>query len=180
MIIGITGHLGSGKTEVAGILIEHGFVRQRFAQPLKDMLRAVGIGADYLDGALKEEPCPLLGGASARHAMQTLGTEWGRNLIHPDLWILIWRARVKECSLVVVDDVRFPNEAEAILSLGGAIWRVSRPGCDGNGHISESYVDRLSVSQEILNNGTTDWLRRQVDVIVREFVWKGTDEQVGS
>lgn len=164
MIIGIAGHRGSGKSAAAAILVQRGFVRQRFAQPLKDMLKSVGLTDEHVDGSLKEAPCELLGGATPRHAMQTLGTEWGRELLHPDLWIILWRARARTTPFVVVDDVRFPNEVEAIRAEGGTVWRIKRPGCIGDGHVSESYISDLAVDREIDNSGDLDFLREQLAV----------------
>ena len=163
MIIGIAGHRGSGKSAAAKILVERGFVRQRFAQPLKDMLKAAGLTDEHVDGSLKEVPCELLGGRTPRHAMQTLGTEWGRDLLHPDLWIFLWRARATQSPLVVVDDVRFHNEVAAIRDLGGVIWRVERPGCGGDGHVSEAYVAQLEVDRRICNDGSLADLRARVN-----------------
>lgn len=117
-----------------------------------------GLTDDQLNGSLKETPCALLGGKTPRYAMQTLGTEWGRNLIHPDLWVFIWtRYRRSEMRAfprdrVVADDVRFPNEVDAIHELGGEVWRVHRPGCQSDGHESESYVKGLKVDREIMND----------------------------
>src|ERR1035437_1428336 len=167
MIIGIAGHSGSGKSAAAAILVQHGFMRQRFAQPLKDMLKAAGLTDEHCDGNLKEQPCDLLGGKSPRHAMQTLGTGWGRDMIHPDLWIILWRARAIKSPLVVVDDVRFHNEAAAIRDLGGVIWRVNRPGYGGDGHVSESYIAGLFADHEIDNSGGLDGLRIQVGAALK-------------
>jgi hypothetical protein len=44
--------------------------------------------------------------------MVTLGTEWGRDAVHPDLWVRLWAASGPRTSRVVVEDVRFPNEVE--------------------------------------------------------------------
>ena len=91
MIIGLTGLAGSGETTVARHLMGmHGFVRHRMAEPLKSMLKALGLTEQQIDGDLKEVPCELLGGKTPRHAMQTLGTEWGRDLISQNLWVKAW------------------------------------------------------------------------------------------
>jgi hypothetical protein len=101
-------------------------------KPLKDMLRAIGLDEVYL-GSLKELPCPLLCGATPRHAMQALGSEWGRNLIHPDLWVTLWREKAyqSKAPLIVADDVRFANEAATVLALGGTLLRVRRHDAPG-------------------------------------------------
>jgi adenylate kinase family enzyme len=102
MLIGITGLAGSGKSEVARVLMEEfGFTRVKFADPLKNMLRTmlsdIGHTAEdverYLEGDLKESVVDGIG-VTARRLMITLGTEWGRDQIAPDLWVTLWAARV--------------------------------------------------------------------------------------
>ena len=141
-VIGLSGFAGSGKSTAAMWLVEHrGFTRVRFAGPLKAMMAALGLSQREIDGDLKEEPCVLLGGCSPRHAMQTLGTEWGRRLIDPDLWVRAWRKQagdVLACGgLVVVDDCRFVNEVSAIRALDGFVIRIEGKGAAGS-HVSES------------------------------------------
>ena len=48
------------------------------------MLYQLGLGEAHIEGALKEVPCELLGGKTPRYAMQTLGTEWGRDTDQQD------------------------------------------------------------------------------------------------
>lgn len=124
-IIGFAGCAGAGKTTAARHMIEHhGFERVRFAGPLKDMMRAIGCTEDEIDGSRKEVPCDLLGGRTPRQAMQWLGTEWGREMIAPDLWTRAWAYAAAGKQKVVVDDVRFPNEVEAIRALGGVVIEI--------------------------------------------------------
>jgi hypothetical protein len=168
-IIGITGAAGSGKTTAAEELLrQQDFVRVRFAGPLKDMLWSLGLSVEETDGLLKEQPCVLLGGKTPRHAMITLGTEWGRDMIHPDLWINAWKQRVDslpEDAKVVCDDVRFPNELEMIRSLGGRIFHINRPGFEGTNHPSEQFADGSHVRGRdltIANTGTLEGFKHIV------------------
>lgn len=127
MIIGLAGKIGAGKTTAALDLCDnYGFTRNRFAGPIKDMMRALGLTEQEIDGDLKNSPCPLLCGRTPRHAMQTLGTEWGRDLIHPDFWVSVWKSRCSS-DRIVADDVRFPNEAAAIRAMGGKVIMIKRP-----------------------------------------------------
>jgi len=48
-----------------------------------------------------------------RKFMQLLGTEIGRGILHPDVWIRERDKHTKGYDLVVSDDVRFDNEASA-------------------------------------------------------------------
>lgn len=159
-IIGIAGYAGSGKSTVAEMLIKnHQFERIKFADGLKDMLRALGLSEGWIEGDLKEQPCPMLLGRTPRHAMQTLGTEWGRQCIGEAFWVNYWTMRVKgrlagrRCAGIVVDDVRYPNELAAVLGLGGRLWWVSRPGVRPSSmHSSEhSLADEMHRFEEVLN-----------------------------
>lgn len=148
MLIGLCGPAGSGKSTAALHLVEHhGFTRVRFAGPLKAMMRALGCTEEEVDGALKEAPCALLGGRTPRQAMQWLGTEWGRQMIAPDLWLRAWAAEANRYRLVVCDDVRFPNEEAAIRSRGGIIVRIECPwaASAGSGHASEQQPIRADL-----------------------------------
>lgn len=164
MIVGFCGLIGSGKTTAAKRLEHHGFTRVRFAGPLKDMMRALGLSDDEIEGNLKETPCDVLGGRTPRQAMQTLGTEWGRDLIHPDLWVNAWRKRAQQQRRVVADDVRFPNEAIAILDLGGMLVRITRSGLARAAHASEQ--QDLLFAQTIINDGDVAALEANVDAVL--------------
>lgn len=170
--VGLTGPAGAGKTTAAQGLSEHGFKLERLADPLKGMLRAAGLTHDQVDGDLKEEPCDLLCGWSPRHAMQTLGTEWGRDTIGQDIWVRMWLHRVRGLPFVVSDDVRFPNEVEAIRDYAdrSVIIRIERPGPAGtslSSHVSETHV--LLHDAVVCNDGTPDDLVREVLGVVRRF-----------
>ena len=58
---------------------------------------------------------------------------------------------------VVITDVRFPNEADLILGLGGELVRVDRPGVRaGDQHASESQVLSLPATSILRNTGTLE------------------------
>lgn len=174
-IIAVMGVAGSGKTIVARRLEKYGFARTRFASPIKDMLRVgLGLTEAQLDGDDKAQPIADLGGVSARVMMQTLGTDWGRRMIHPDLWAMVWkRHAAKLDGPIVVDDLRFPNEAAAIREMGGAIWRVYRPGLVTMDHASERSQKHID-EDLLLNNATTlADLEKSVDAAVARFLARG-------
>lgn len=135
-IIALAGPIGAGKSTAASHLEDrHGFARLRFAAPLKSMMRAFYASAGLspgeiearIEGELKEAPDPVLLGRSPRHAMQTLGTEWGRDLIAADLWTNAWSCAAARHRLVVAEDCRFANEAAAVRALGGIVIGIDCP-----------------------------------------------------
>ena len=79
----------------------------------------------------KEVPQARLGGHTGRYAMQTLGTEWGRDLMGPNFWIEMWHSHVEATGneVVIVDDIRFEEELQAVLEYKNAVVvGLTRPG----------------------------------------------------
>lgn len=180
MLYGFVGHKGSGKDTAAAALIARGFSKGSFAEPLKIMLRALvieqgcerDIAFRMTDGDLKEVSSPWLNGATMRHAMQTLGTEWGREQMSPDFWIRTWERCNRHPNGLVMTDVRFPNEVEAISRKGGKMIRVVRPGLDtSDSHSSETLSNSLPVDITIQNDGTIQQLHERVlDATIYKYV----------
>lgn len=175
-LIVITGRAGSGKTTIARHLIaNHQYICIRFAGILKNMLRILGLSDEEIDGELKEEPCSLLLGRTPRHAMQTLGTEWGRNLIHPNLWTHAWKCEVERCITagykVVCDDCRYENEAATARTFYGAqIWKVVRKDLpEPMNHSSEQEIDLITAHTTFKNYGNIGELKTAVDKIISSY-----------
>lgn len=161
-LVAFTGPAGAGKTTAAQTLVKHfGFHRLSFAQPLRDMLVALGVPTENLTEK-KHEPIDWLGGKSARHALQLLGTEWGRQMIDQDLWLNVMRKRIESVrgiittQGIVIDDCRFDNEARLIHELKGSVFCINRPGCARMEHESERGISPELIDQYVPNNGN-DW-----------------------
>lgn len=181
LILGLTGPAGCGKSTVAKYLVDHhSFVEIAFADPLKDMLAALlGEARENLDRLLadrewKERPCSTLGGKSPRQALQLLGTEWGRQLMHPDIWVLAVRSRIEwvqdvfedEGHHIVISDVRFANEA-AFVRQHGRLAHVSRPdAAPVAAHTSESGVLFDSRDFHLDNHGSLAQLHKHLDGVM--------------
>jgi hypothetical protein len=163
----------SGKSTVAEMLQEEGFPRSiSFADPLRGMLRELlldlGIEYDRVIDYLyvsKEAVIPEVG-RSARLLLRTLGTEWGREMVSSDLWVAAWKSAVTAENVlnVVTDDVRMPNEYHAvIMQPGGQVWRVTRPGLDGDtSHSTDGALNNMQFDREIVNDGSLEDLRLKV------------------
>ncbi len=150
IIIGLSGKAGAGKSTVAGMLVTaHCFEEVSLATPMKDFCREVlGFSFEQLYGPseFRNKVDPRYG-KSTREALQTLGTEWGR-AFHEDMWINYalrkgnLSVRNIRCSGIVISDVRFLNERDAIHKAGGKVWRIVHPGAGLSGaaaaHASET------------------------------------------
>lgn len=173
-IIGITGKAGSGKDTAARYLREYRPTQFRsiaFADPIRDAMRVIfGWDHSYFEHPKKNEVDERFG-ISPRKAMQTLGTEWGRNFINTDLWLILAGARAEPLLgagfNVMVTDVRFENEAQWIRKNGGVVWHIDRKVEDatgGNaGHSSESGVKFVKGDVRINNNETLGYMYDVLD-----------------
>lgn len=155
MLIGLAGPKRSGKSTLAAGLCESlGLAEDSWAGPIRRFVAdTLGWTMDELE-ARKEAPIHWLGGVTARQMMQTVGTEWGRRMVHGDLWLRSLFMRIP-AEGAVISDCRFPNEAQAILDRGGMVIQLSRPGTgEGDAHASELPLPPELVSVRLVNDGT--------------------------
>lgn len=165
-IIGITGRAGTGKDTVADILVKaRGYQRLSFADPIRQMVECLGIDCTSRDA--KETPVDWLG-KSPRFLMQTLGTEWGRQLVNPAIWLKHMERRIAlahelGCYGVVIPDVRFDNEAMLLSSMQAELWHIERPGVPRvENHASESGIDSKYITVYLYNGCALDELYDRV------------------
>lgn len=141
-LYGYAGPAGSGKDTCGAILIEKlGFERVSFATPLYKALDGMGFGWPKTQ-AEKEAVIPWLG-KSWRELAQTLGTEWGRQMVHDDLWVTLALRGLDPKGSYVITDVRFENEATAIRVAGGKVVHLMNRKAEGvRDHVSEKSLYR--------------------------------------
>ncbi len=172
LIIGLTGPAFSGKDTVGNYLADmHDFERAAFADPIRcALIEMFGLRPQDFAPENKERTIDWLG-TSPRRLMQTLGTEWGRISVAPDLWCRTMEQRLRvarrlHAEAIVITDVRFPDEAALVRRLGGEIWRIERPGAATtahSGHASETAGAEIEADRWLINNGTLEQLYEQVD-----------------
>lgn len=216
MIIGITGAIatrdgkyvgiaGAGKDTVAARLKDrHGFSVVSLADPVKRICQEVfSFSEAQLWGPSEErskpdERYPRSDGTflTPRHALQQLGTEWGRGC-YENAWVdlalqaartlmgssIARYSRTDGVSFfggqhhlgrpalgVAIPDVRFLNEVQAIKKAGGLVIRVARPAT------SDKMTDTHSSEQEALSI-----LDSEMDFVIRNEgsladLFEATDE----
>ena len=160
MIIGLMGYAGSGKDEVAKILVEqYGFKRLAFADKIREILYEVNpmVGGEPLqirvdaDGWDKAKQHP-----EVRRLLQKVGVAC-RNHLSASVWIAPVLRDINPGERVVITDIRFNNEVEVVKKgfENSEIWRVERPGVGPvNNHVSEKELDNISADRTLLNSGT--------------------------
>lgn len=130
-----------------------------------------------------------------RLLLQILGTNCGRDIIHPNIWV---NALMSEYKYIdrrtmqdpddsnisypkwIITDVRFPNEYKAVKEKKGFLIRLIRPcsSCGGKDyhkldckynvseHESETALDTFKFKHVIINDGTIEDLLRKVKKIL--------------
>ena len=169
-IIAFTGPAGAGKTTAAKAIeaaTDGPVAIYSFADPIRMMLRVLGVPVENLvDPSKKEVPLPAFGGKSARQLMQSLGTEWGRTHVASDLWISVATTNILHLLQndvpVVIDDLRFNNEAEIIRSMGGLVVEVTLKGGVRGTHVSERGISSGLIDAYFTNEKTPEFMERVV------------------
>ena len=156
-VIGLTGPKGVGKSTLAEKV---GGQIHSLATPIKEMLSLI-IPSEYLHEKKEDQIPGMANGFTARRAMQTLGTEWGRAQ-DPDIWVRLVEDKITDQIAwatatgydffrCIVDDIRFPNEVDMIHRLEGEVWRVTREGhIVSDSHVSEQGIPDSSIDKEII------------------------------
>ena len=166
--IGLTGKMASGKDTVFRIaagISRRQIWRRAFGDSVKnEVAQACEVTIDRINKSK----------GLYRPILQWWGTEFRRGLRGEDYWIRKMRTELEglkdreKDGLVIVTDVRFPNEADLVKSLGGRVVRVVRTGDAGltAEHISETAMDGYPCDSSILNNGNLSDLEDKVKDLI--------------
>lgn len=168
-IIGIIGKKGAGKTALTQSMDQLTVGRNvyyiAFGDALKEMLIKAGmVTYDQVYGKKT---------AISRWLMQKVGTEIFRKQIDQDYWVKKVKERLSEIeagdpdAIVLIHDVRFPEEADLIRNNRGYLVRVWRPlkrwqywlqrlreFKGANDHASETAQDAIQANLTVKNAGT--------------------------
>lgn len=174
-LIGLTGYATSGKDAFADALVaQYGYVKVGFSDALYAF--ALVINPRLYIGRLRwwklRDVVSRYGWTEAkkfpavRRFLQLLGTEGGRECLGEECWLDALMPKVTKLMRagenVVITNVRFANESQAVLDLGGDIIRIIR---DGVGPVNEHNTDKGEAFQyaieDVYNNGSLSDLARE-------------------
>lgn len=174
LVFGICGLKGSGKDTLGEAIARYAADKSEwgslfatetlsFAHLLKSTCQSV-LGLTHAEcyvPELKEKPLDRWPFGTPREHMQRVGTELFRNS-YPGVWVRAWQRSCLEsdADLILTTDYRFPDEGEALRSVGAKLIRVTRPGLTPDGHSSER-PDLLDVDVEVYNtHGSAEEFQR--------------------
>lgn len=191
ILVGIAGRAGSGKDTCADWLVQNrGAKKYSFAEPLKRLAMEVfGFSEEQCFGTqetkervdqrvrvideahercMHEVGCRGMG-VSPREMLIRLG-DGARRWIHPEVWITACLAQIQreQPSMAVIADVRYPNEAYRIRSVGGYVIRLActeaQSTVDRNASSEKSVdeIDKVHLAADLV-------LPRGVDGLIKAF-----------
>lgn len=167
VLLGLCGPAGAGKTTMAQALDDMGYIRESFAAPLRAVLEK--LFPEWAERARdvwshpgrNEEDARY--GISPRQALRVLGQELRH--IDPEIWVVALSRRIRArmvsgYTCFVVDDVRFPAEAQLIRDLGGRVVHLCREGLSwARDHESEQGPAPLPRDDVLYNHlGKSKWV----------------------
>lgn len=182
-ILGLSGYARSGKDTAANYFVENqGYVKISFADPIREALYELNPTVELDGKGFKplKVAIDLLGetweslkdhkNGDVRGLLQRLGTEVGREMFDQDLWVKQAINRIEDGAKVVVSDVRFENEAEAIKNLGGLVFRIERGGVGPtSSHKSETSLEDYSFDAVVTNDGDIKSLHTKLGLLTTIF-----------
>jgi hypothetical protein len=182
-ILGIHGRAGTGKSSLAAAVrssvVSSGLVERcdimSFASPIKAAVCTLMGDWDASETNSKKDE-PLDSGSATRRDLMRLVGSWLRANARQDHWVRLMAAEcyrlaryAPDRTLVIVDDVRYDNEALWIRDSGGVV--VARPG----GHIGDGHPSEAGIRPQLVDM----WVPRWEDLVARDAHVSAVVELVG-
>lgn len=196
MVIGLSGKIRSGKSRVAKIfkeaLEENGKTCEikSFASPIYEIVSRLyrsnkkEIQRDKRDNipiyihTRKSNSGLIL--SNYREILQTIGTT-ARDCGDENVWVnslfgcdneKIMGEFTWATDYWIIDDVRFPNEAQRILDCNGKLIRINRPDAEDNKHIIENSLNDWDKWDLVIENNYKSKKKRNMELtkIIKEFL----------
>lgn len=192
LIIGLVGKAKSGKDTAARSIISCcetagcDAVKKAFADPIRQIGEIFGFTEEVMTNQmLKEEWKHPIFSITPRKFMQMVGSDLFRNHLDKDCWVKLMECEIDRYKLdalnvivpnpedksiwvpktvIIISDVRFPNELEMIKKNDGLIVKIERTSGVSDGewrqHESEKYIDELKYDTLWYNNelSAEEWM----------------------
>lgn len=156
--------------------------RIAFADPIREIGKMFGFTDEQMGvQELKETFVHPIWGITPRQFMQRVGSDMFRNNLHTDCWVQLAGIRINKIineskiddgltcddigklprDIIIITDVRFPNEVKFIESIGGHIVKIDRPsnntgdGSSWKQHESETALNGFTPNDVWINNSDT-------------------------
>lgn len=172
IVVGVCGQMNSGKNVAADVLIKqfdfHAFA---LAAPIKEILHGFfDVPSEELYGSSEKRS------TRTREMLQALGTDFGRHF-DPDIWVrsLIRTIKNRQFTRTIVTDVRFPNEAHALIrEFDAKLIKIVRPKIKRDHavdhHQSETAVNEIPddmYDKIIMNDSTLPMFKKRVRLVAK-------------
>ena len=175
MIIGVSGKKRSGKDTVYSLIKKstgNFALRAAFGDQIKEEVADVtGVDVDHIEEH-KERFRPML---------QWWGADFRRHYNGESYWLDKMLAKMETIvgrEVLVITDVRYPNEAELVKRAGGIMLRVERETGLNDAHSSENLLDDFEgFDYRLTNNGTIRELKKKVERIVADHCCGAEDSE---
>jgi len=106
-----------------------------------------------------------------RKILQLLGTEGGRDVIHPNIWVNATLGDLTDKDQIIITDARFPNEVVGIKRKKGIVVKIIRPSVvSTSNHPSETSLNNYKDwDYTIINDSTLEELEEKVEKMLVHF-----------
>ena len=182
MILALTGYKGSGKNETANILRDYNvdFFEYSFANPLKEICKII-FGFTDEDYLPENKDKKGKYGISPREAWISFGDDYikkylcntyseYKEIVGNNFWVKKFEEvmqQTDENKLVIITDLRFPQELEAIQKFKHKVVLIDRQEkVPDLAQETEKYISSFPVDYIINNNSTKIELRKQVQNLI--------------
>ncbi len=175
-VIGLAGLKGSGKDLAGAYLVErYGFVRKSFAEPLKESAAAaLNVPVEWFETDKNDPNAKVIYDRgnetvvlTVREYLQRYGTEAHRDVFGKGFWTDQLISQLDGTN-VVITDMRFLNETQAVKDAGGYTFLIDRPAVKGSGdtHASEELPPDDLIDYVVKNEGSIQDLYDALDEAV--------------
>lgn len=151
---------GAGKTTAQKcILFSNGVRRCSFAAPIRGIVSSLFSQLDiHYPGNFKDTPLSDIPGRRTIRDFLIAFGQAGRS-VWPDIWVELLRREIREASeeVVVIDDLRMPNEYAMLREEGAKIVRITVPGRSIVPSETEGRLEGYAFDAELENTMDGTW-----------------------